>query len=104
MVSNHPPVNVHGALMVERIKTKDAQRKHEMYDIKEMVKDNKKVKFLHFKNNEFWYVTETGFEFPVQLDDIGTAVMLAEDKALLFMRYIRKHVKLIEEAKMKQLI
>ena len=63
-------------------------------NIKDMVKDGKKVKFSHFKNNELWYVTETGFSFPVPIYDIGEATFLAEDKAMLFMHYIRKHIEL----------
>lgn len=61
-------------------------------DIKEMVKDGKKVRFVRFKNNELWYITETGFEFPVPIYDVGEATFLAEDKAILFLRWIRKHV------------
>jgi hypothetical protein len=70
-----------------------------MYDLKEMVKDNKKVKFIFYKNNDLWYVSETGFEFPVPIDDVGDGTFLAEDKALLFMRYIKKHIKFLESAK-----
>jgi len=69
-----------------------------MKTIKEMVKD-KKVTFLYYRENELWYSTECGFEFPVPINDVGTAVMLAEDKALLFMRWIRKHIDYIEKAK-----
>ena len=57
--------------------------------IKDMVKD-KKVKFLFYKEGELWYTTECGFKFPVPIDDVGTAAMNAEDKALFFMRWIRK--------------
>lgn len=32
------------------------------------------------------------FTFPVPLDDIGTATMLAQDKALTFMRWIRRAI------------
>lgn len=69
-------------------------------DIKEMVKDNKKVRFVHFKIDELWYETETGFRFPVPTnrEEIGEAVFLAEDKAILFMRYIKRQIKLLEEA------
>lgn len=70
-----------------------------MRSIKEMVKDNKKVIFLYFKNKEFWYETECGFKFPVPLDDVGNAEMMASDKAILFMRYIRPHLELIESSK-----
>lgn len=68
-------------------------------NIKEMVKDNKKVKFSFYRDKELWYITETGFEFPVPIDDIGNATFMAEDKAILFMRYIRKHIEMLEKAK-----
>lgn len=70
-----------------------------MTSIKDMVKDGQKVKFLYYKSHELWYVTETGFEFPVPTYDTGDGMFLAEDKAMLFMRYIRKHVKFLNEAK-----
>lgn len=73
-----------------------------MYNIKEMVKDNKKVKFVHYKQNELWYITETGFEFPVPIEDVGDGVFQNEDKALFFMRWIKKHIKMLEDAKVNQ--
>ena len=73
-----------------------------MYELKEMVKDNKKVQLTHYKNGELWYITETGFEFPVPIDDIADATFYPTDKALLFMRYIKKHIKLLEGAKLEQ--
>lgn len=71
------------------------------YDIKEMVKDNKKAKLTHYKLGELWYETETGFKFPVPVhnsEEIGDAQFNSEEKALLLMRYIRKHVAMLEEA------
>lgn len=68
-------------------------------DIKEMVKDGKKVNFVRYRQKELWYVTETGFEFPVPIDDTGDGIFLAQDKAMLFMRYIRKHIANIEAGK-----
>lgn len=71
------------------------------YDIKEMVKDGKKAKFLHYKLGELWYETETGFKFPVPVynsEEIGDAQFNFEEKALLLMRYIRKHIAMLEEA------
>jgi hypothetical protein len=70
-----------------------------MLTVKDMVKDNKQVTFVHFKEGELWYRTEDGFEFPVPVTDVGTATMLATDKALLFMRYIRKHVDMLNQAR-----
>lgn len=73
-------------------------------DVKEMVKDNKKVRFVHYKDNELWYVTETNFEFPVPISDADGAMFKAEDKALFFMRWIRSHIKNIEESKKDQTV
>ena len=67
--------------------------------IKQMVQNNKKVYFLFYRQKELWYKTECGFSFPVPIEDIGDGVFAAEDKALLFMRYIRKHLETIEKEK-----
>jgi hypothetical protein len=69
-----------------------------MNSIKDMVKD-KQVTFLYYREGELWYVTECGFEFPVPTNDVGKGVMKASDKAIYYMRWIRKHVDLIEGAK-----
>jgi hypothetical protein len=58
---------------------------------------NKKVTFLFFQNGELWYTTECGFKFPVPITDVGTAAMNAEDKAILFMRWIRKEITVQEQ-------
>ena len=63
----------------------------------------KTVSFLRYKQGELWYATECGFEFPVPIEDTGDGVFLATDKAMLFMRYIRKHLSHIEKAKQEQL-
>ena len=73
-----------------------------MKSIKDMVKDNKRVRFTFYRDRQLFYQTECGFEFPIPIDDIGNATFLAEDKAILFMRYIRMHLKTIEEARVDQ--
>ena len=70
-----------------------------MRTLKEMICDNQKVTFQYYKAKELWYSTECKFEFPVPISDIGDATFLAEDKAMLFMRYIRKHLELIKSSK-----
>jgi hypothetical protein len=67
-----------------------------MINIKQIVNGNK-VFFDSYRQGYFYYKvgvpTENGLEayqFPVPLEDIGTATMLAEDKAITFMRWIRK--------------
>ena len=73
-----------------------------MRTIKEMVSDNKKVKFSFYREGELFYTTECGFEFPVPIADTGNASFLAEDKAILFMRYIRKEINKIAKAREEQ--
>ena len=67
-------------------------------DIKEMVRDNKKVTFSYYRSGNLYYKTETGFEFPVPIEDTGDATFATEDKALVFMRWIRKHIATINSA------
>jgi hypothetical protein len=77
-----------------------SQRKElSMNSIREMVKDRKKVRFSFYRDKELWYITEDGFEFPVPLDDVGNATFLHEDKAILFMRYIRKYIEFLDKAR-----
>ena len=58
----------------------------------DLVKNNK-VQFSYYRKGMMYYtVSHDGmdFLFPVPLDDIGDATLWQEDKAILFMRYIRK--------------
>lgn len=66
-----------------------------MTTILERVKD-KIVRFAFYRDGNLWYSCEDGFVFPVPLDDIGTATFMAKDKAILFMRYIRKQMEVLE--------
>lgn len=69
-----------------------------MMNIKDMVKDDAYVYFEYYRDGALWYVTEVGsFLFPVPIEDIGNATFLNQDRAILFMRYIRKHMKVLEE-------
>ena len=63
-------------------------------DIKEIVKDNE-VAFAKYRQGIAYYTVRVPSEgvdymFPVPLSDIGDATLHAKDKALVFMRYIRK--------------
>lgn len=68
-------------------------------DLKKMVVDGKKVNFSFYRDGNLWYEAENGFIFPVPISDIGTATFNKEEKAILMMRYIQKHLKIIEEWK-----
>ena len=45
-----------------------------------------------FRKGELHYKTDDGFSFVVPADDVGDGVFLASDRAMLFMRYIRKQL------------
>lgn len=70
-------------------------------DIKELVKDNV-VEFIAYDagNKHFTYKLTAGnhnskipdYLFLVPIEDIGTGTMLRNDKAITFMRWIRKAI------------
>ena len=65
--------------------------------LRDHVKGN--VSFNYYRDDSLWYLTDSGFKFPVPIEDIGNSTFLAKDRALLFMRYIRKHMAVIKEAR-----
>ncbi len=71
-------------------------------DIKRLYQTQELVTFTRLVNGEAWYVTTCGFEFPVPIAELGTAALLAQDKATLFVRYIRAYLKLLADAKTEQ--
>ena len=59
-----------------------------------------KCEFQFYKDSQLWYRTQFGsFVFPVPVEDIGTATFNRIEKSSLMMRYIRKHLRVIENAK-----
>lgn len=83
--------------------------------IKDLVKDNK-VRFLFYRKGELWYEVvkwvhvssehpfiesyyEPIFQFPVPISDCGDGQFNAEDKAIIFMRYIRQYLEVLEKEK-----
>ncbi len=65
--------------------------------IKDLVKGDKKVRFVRYFDGNLWYRHEEGLDFPVPVSDIGGATFLAEDRAMLFMRYMRKQLQVLAE-------
>jgi hypothetical protein len=70
-----------------------------MRTLKEMIVNNQQVRFSFYRDGQLWYETECGFRFPVPIEDAGTATFLAEDRAILFMRYIRKQMEVVKDAR-----
>lgn len=60
--------------------------------IKDMLSGDKVVRFTHYVKGELWYATECGFPFPVPISDIGDVTFPATDRAMLYMRYVRKEI------------
>jgi len=70
-----------------------------MSTLKEMVSGNKMVAFSHYQHGQLWYDTQDGFSFPVPVSDAGDARFGHLERAMLMMRYIRKHLEAIEQGR-----
>lgn len=57
------------------------------------------ARFLKLVDSELWYVCEDGYEFAIPLSETAGAEFKAEDKGIFFMRWIRKHMDMLEEAR-----
>ena len=66
--------------------------------IKDIVK-NQQAHFVFYRDRALFYETDNGFQFPVPIDDAGSATFNQEEKAILLMRYIRKHLERTEAAR-----
>lgn len=68
--------------------------------LKDLVKDNT-VRFLYYKEKELWYsavASPSNFIFPVPIEDTGNAQFNNVDKAIFFMRWIKKHLEYLRNA------
>lgn len=76
-----------------------------MTTIKEIVRDDNIAEFEYYLDHNLWYkvmftkddLSFGEFSFPVPIDDIGNATFNRTERAMLMMRYIRKHMKTLEE-------
>ena len=72
-------------------------------ELKELVAQGKQVYFSFYRDGELWYKTEilgsggVWFEFPIPSADMQGATFMPEDKSVLFMRWIRKHLDFLRE-------
>jgi hypothetical protein len=51
-----------------------------------------RCKFIHYRQGNLLYQTSTGYNFIVPIEDTNDATFPAEDKGILFMRWIRKAI------------
>jgi hypothetical protein len=70
-------------------------------NIKDIVK-NQNAHFVFYRDECLFYETDNGFQFPVPVTEAGSATFNSEEKAILLMRYIRRHVEKMESAKQAQ--
>ncbi len=65
--------------------------------LKSLIDKGQQVHFDHYTCGELWYRCDGDtFTFPVPIGDTQNGVFLRDDKAILFMRYIRKHREMLE--------
>ena len=69
----------------------------------DLVRDGKKVRFLFYRDKQFFYEQEDGFVFPISLEEAnaGRATFLAEDKAIYFMRWMKKYIESVKNEEVK---
>ena len=64
-------------------------------NIKDIVKDNT-VRFVRYRRGIAYYgvnvPADGAYVFPVPLEDIGDATLELEDRAIMFMRYIKRAI------------
>ena len=57
------------------------------------------VKFQYYRQGNLIYKTTDGFEFPVPIADTNDATFPSEEKAIFFMRWIRRQLEIVESNK-----
>lgn len=73
--------------------------------VKQIVRNNQ-AKFVKYQDGNLWYqviCTDDDnkvhlFDFPIPVNDAGDGAFLSSDKAITYMRWIRKHVDYLNEA------
>lgn len=68
-------------------------------NVREHVERGQKARFEFYHMGVLYYRTDKGLLFEVPVEDTGSGVLNAEDKAILFMRWIRKQLQRNEEGR-----
>ena len=64
----------------------------------DIVRNGAQVHFVSYRKGYALYKADNGFEFPVPLEDVGDSTLNATESAMLLMKYIRAHLKVVEQA------
>lgn len=84
------------SLKKNSIKWLKPTKKQKMTNLKFYVQG--KSEFQYYKDSQLWYKTQFGsLVFPVPIEDVGTATFNRIEKSSLMMRYIRKHIEVINK-------
>jgi len=65
------------------------------HDLKNIVGNDNKARFSHYRDGNFFYVVEVQgkpYSFPIPVEDAKGTTMFAEFKAITLMRWIRKAI------------
>ena len=72
-----------------------------MVTLKDHVMENRKARFVYFKEGSLYYETELGLVFEVPISDTGSGTFSSVEKALNMMRWIRAQIDRNEKAKLE---
>lgn len=73
--------------------------------IKQLIREQ--ARFTHYEEGNLWYqviwTDDDGawgglFDFPIPVEDAATGRFLSSDRAMIFMRWMRKHIELLTKA------
>ena len=69
-----------------------------MDSVKFHVDGNQTVSFKHFRQGVLYYETEKGLTFEVPASETGTGTFGKVEKAIMFMKWIKRQIQKNEEA------
>ena len=61
-----------------------------------LVKNEQRTKFKCYSDDILWYET-SDFEYPITREEAKGGTWLPEEKAILHMRWIRKHIESLQQ-------
>ena len=71
------------------------------YKLKELILEKAVMRYVD--KEDAWFITDkTGFLFPVPLNEIGDAVLHSTEKGITLMKWIKRHIKYVEDARDNQ--
>jgi len=66
-------------------------------NLKDHVDNNQMACFKFYRSGNLFYETEKGLQFRVPIEDTSNGTFLEKDKAVYFMRWIRKEIESIKQ-------